>query len=158
MHCCCLKTTGKCHIQPPRYSFKRYLITKTNTDHFIYTGLRNRVVSELRKAKTNYFSKLIEEANGSSSKLWKHINGLTNSSRQKHPKINCLKVDNNLIHSNESIANVFNSFFIESVQELASNFKFIKSSSEELDHVHSDSFYIKGVSHDKVKKSYCKHE
>ena len=81
-------------------------------------------MSELRKAKTNYFLKLIEEANGSSSKLWQHISRLTNSSRQKHPKISCLKVDNNLIDSNESMANVFNSFFIESVDELASHSTF----------------------------------
>ena len=122
------------------------------TDHLVFTGLRNKVVSELRKAKTNYFSKLIEEANGNSSKLWQHINKLTNSSKHKHPKITSLKVGNTLIHSNESIANVFNSFFIESVQELASHFKATESSTKEFDNAQSDSFYIKLVSHDKVER------
>ena len=70
-------------------ALKRSLITKNNTDHLIFTGLRNKVVSELRKAKTNYFSKLIEEANGNSSKLWQHINKLTNSSKHKHPESPC---------------------------------------------------------------------
>lgn len=93
-------------------ALKRSLITKMNTDHLMYTGLRNKVVSELQKAKTNYFSKLIEEANGSSSKLWQHINRLNNSSRQKHPKISCLKVCNDSIHSNETIANVLTAFLL----------------------------------------------
>lgn len=38
-------------------------------------------------------------------------------------KVTILKVDNNLTDSNESMANVFNHFFIESVHELASHFK-----------------------------------
>jgi len=64
-------------------ALKKSLKTKMNTDHLTYTSLRNKVVSELRKAKTNYFSKFIEEAGGNSSKLWQHINRITNSSRQK---------------------------------------------------------------------------
>ncbi len=93
-------------------ALKRSLMTKTRTDHFTYTSLRNKVVSELRKAKTNHFYKLIEEANGNSSKLWQHINRLTNSSKQKHPKINCLKVCDEFTENNESIANGFNQFLL----------------------------------------------
>ena len=48
-------------------ALKWSLMTRTNTDHFIYTSLRNKVVSEPRKAK--HFYKLIEEANGNSSQL-----------------------------------------------------------------------------------------
>jgi len=106
----------------------------------------------VRKAKTNYFSKLIEEAGGNSSKLWQHINRITNSSRQKHLQINGLKDGQVQTHSNEAIANVFNTFFINSVRELASNFKYIKSSPEESDNAHTDFFCIKEVSCDKVKK------
>lgn len=40
--------------------------------HFTYTftSLRNKVVSELRKTKINFFLTLTQEANGSSSTLW----------------------------------------------------------------------------------------
>jgi len=48
------------------------LKTRNCTDHLIYTTLRNQVISNLRKAKIDYFSKKIEEANGSSRKLWQH--------------------------------------------------------------------------------------
>ncbi len=50
-----------------------------------------------------------------------------------------------MIHNNEAIANVFNSFFIESVQEFASHFKYFESSPEEIDYAHTGSFYIKEV-------------
>lgn len=36
-------------------ALKHSLLTKTNTDIFVFKGLRNKVVRELRKAKTNYF-------------------------------------------------------------------------------------------------------
>lgn len=50
-------------------ALKKSLKTKNGTDHFIYTGLRNQVITELRKVKINYFTQKIEEANGNSSKL-----------------------------------------------------------------------------------------
>ena len=94
-------------------ALKRSLMTRTNTDHFIYTSLRNKVVSELRKAKTRHFYRLIEEADGNCFKLWQHINRLTNASKQKHSKINRLNVCDEFTTSNESIANGLNNFFIE---------------------------------------------
>ena len=104
-------------------ALKKSLVTKNNADHMTFTSLRNKVVSELRKAKSNYFFKLVEEANGSSSKLWQQIHRLTDSSKQKHPKITSLKVDNNRIESIVSQWQMFLTiFFIESVHELASHF------------------------------------
>lgn len=135
-------------------ALKRSLVMKNNTDHLTFTSLRNKVVSALWKAKSNYFHKLIEEANGSSSKLWQQIHRLTDTSKHKHPKITNLKVDNNLIDSNESIANAFNHFFVESVHELASHFKStdLKTSPEDCDNASLDGFRIKEVSSDTVKK------
>ena len=54
--------------------------------------------------------------------------------------------------SNESIANGFNNFFIESVKELANHFKSTKPPCDEFDNDHTNSFYIKEVTQDKVKK------
>jgi GTP1/Obg family GTP-binding protein len=59
------------------YALKKALLSKTNTDHLIFKGLRNAVVRELRKAKTAYFMQLIEESEGNSTALWKHLNSLT---------------------------------------------------------------------------------
>lgn len=110
------------------------------------------MLSELRKARSNYFHKLIEEANGNSSKLWQHINRVADSSRHKHAKINCLKVNNGIVDSNVAMANAFNNFFIKSVEELSSNFRSTESPYEETDNAHPDDFQIKEVSSDAVKK------
>lgn len=50
-------------------ALKKSLSTKLNTDDLIYKGLRNQVVTELRKAKTNYFMQLINTSGGNSSYL-----------------------------------------------------------------------------------------
>ena len=62
---------GKVNLRKSKkdLALKRSLMTRTNTDHFIYTILWSKVVSELRKAKTRHLYKLIE-ANGKSFKLW----------------------------------------------------------------------------------------
>ena len=131
---------------------KKSLMTKTITDHLLLTALRNKVVSELRKARSNYFRKLIEEANGNSSKLWQHINRVTDSSKHNHSKIINLKVNNNIIDNNVAMANIFNTFFIESVEELSRKFKSSKLSSEQHNIACSDNFQIKEVSSNTVAK------
>jgi len=61
------------HIMKKRDTARKTsLKTRNCTDHLIYTTLRNQVISNLRKAKIDYFSKKIEEANFSSRKLWQH--------------------------------------------------------------------------------------
>ena len=62
------------------------------------------------------------------------------SSKEKHPKIKCLNVCDELTTSNESISNVF---FIEAVKELPNNFKSTEPPCDEFDHDHTNSFYIK---------------
>ncbi len=49
-----------------------------NTDRYPkFKSLRNKIVSEMRKAKTEYFEQLIAESGGNSSSLWKCINKLS---------------------------------------------------------------------------------
>ena len=107
------------------------------------------MLSELRKARSNYFHKLIEEANGNSSKLWQHINRVADSNKHKYVKINGLKVHNSLVDNNVAMADAFINFFIGSVEELSANFRTI----EENDNAHSDDFQIKVVSSDAVKNA-----
>ena len=133
-------------------ALKKSLKTKNSTDHLLFTGLRNKVLSELRKARSNYFHKLIEEANGNSSKLWLHINRVADSNKHKHAKINSLKVHNSLVDNNVAMADAFNNFFIKSVEELSNNCRTIESPCEENDNAHPDDFQIKVVSSDTVKK------
>lgn len=133
-------------------ALKKFLKSRNNTDHLIFTGLRNKVTSELRKAKTKYFIKMIEDANGSSSKLWQHINKLTNSNRKNHQMTDCLKTDDNYVNDNQSIANEFNKFFVESVYDLAKPFKGKLPFENKVQLSSTDLLKIREVSHDKVRK------
>lgn len=140
------------HIMKKRdIARKKSIKTRLHTDHLIYTGLRNQVVSELRKAKINYFTRKIEEANGSSSILWQHINSLINPSKTKYRTLDCLQVDGTIINNNESMANVFNNFFIDSVHELANNFRDSETTLEEIQLTNPGLFKIREVPSDKIK-------
>lgn len=59
-------------------ALKKSIKTKLQTDILVFKGLRNKVISELRKAKSSYFMQLFAESHGNSSLIWKHINKLTN--------------------------------------------------------------------------------
>lgn len=103
-------------------ALKISLKTKLQTDMLVFKGLRNKVVSELRKSRSSYFMNLFAESRGNSSLIWKHINKLTN---HKSNLGNCItKLNINGVVNNDSleIANEFNSYFIHSVEQLAANF------------------------------------
>jgi len=137
-------------------ALKKFLKSRNNTDHLIFTGLRNKVISELRKAKTKYFIQMIEEANGNSSKLWHHINKLTNHNKKNHQMIDCLKIDDDYVNDSQLIANELNNFFVESVYDLEKTFKGRLPSENKVQFSSINSFKIRGVSHDEVKKTIVK--
>ncbi len=53
-------------------ALKTSLSSKLNTDVLLYKSLRNKVVQELRKAKSLYNTQLIGNVNGHCASLWKH--------------------------------------------------------------------------------------
>ncbi|MGL5882545.1 MAG: hypothetical protein ACRCY0_04810, partial [Synechococcus elongatus] len=57
-------------------ALKRAIKSKLITDHLIYKSLRNKVISQIRKAKANYFLDHIRQAHGNTRKLWKTIDKL----------------------------------------------------------------------------------
>ena len=87
------------------YALKKSLLTKTNTDLLIFKGLRNAVVRELCKAKTTYYMQLIQESEGNSASLWKHLNSLTKIKPSQQKTITELKVNVVISTNNLAIAN-----------------------------------------------------
>ena len=81
------------------------MLTKTNTDLLIFKGLRNAVVRELCEAKTTYYMQLIEESEGNSASLWKHLNSLTKIKPSQQKTITELKVNVVISTNNLAIAN-----------------------------------------------------
>ncbi len=104
----------------------------------------------LRKAKASYFTKLIEEAKGSSASLWKHLNKLTNK-EVKHNILKELKVGGQPTTDSALIANEHNNFFIQSAEDLAQNFEHVTLNTIEMKDS-PNSFYIREVDETKVRE------
>lgn len=57
-------------------ALKKATKTKLDTDILIYKGLRNKVVNELRSAKSSFYIHALNEAKGNGKNIWKHIKNL----------------------------------------------------------------------------------
>ena len=95
--------------------------TKRDSDILIYKGLRNKVVNEIRLAKSSFYIQVLNENKGNSKEIWKIINNLTGRGGHQVADIQ-LKYQNDLIKDNDSIAGILNTYFIESVYELGNHF------------------------------------
>ena len=94
---------------------------------------------------------LIEESEGNSTALWKHLNSLTKLKPSQQKIITELEVNGVNSTDNSAIANEFNNLFKRSVEELAENFEpailSLPTNSEP-----SKLFHIKEVSQEKTLK------
>ena len=102
--------------------------SKLDKSTLIFKGLRNKVVSELRKAKIAYFMLLIAQSGGSSSSLWRHINRLSKQESNQRKGIIQLNVNGVISCDGMVSANALNAYFVQSVEELAANFRLIETS------------------------------
>lgn len=130
-------------------ALKTSLGSKLNTDLLTYRSLRNKVVSELRKAKVTYYTNLIDSAKGNNNSLWRHLNNLTNKSN-KHKKMTELNINGNSITDCVTMADEFNSYFVQSVEELTKEFRLVNPLNYPLRATSTDYFYLKEVSDVKV--------
>ncbi|KAG7526776.1 hypothetical protein JOB18_045141 [Solea senegalensis] len=133
-------------------ALKKAIKTKRDTDILVYKNLRNKVINELRLAKSHFFLKLLNDAKGNSSEIWKSINSLLGRA-QHHTEDIQLTVQGQTIDDNAKIASIFNSFFIDSVQRLGNNFK----TGEQLTdlNVAGQGFDLVTVTEEEVKKVIC---
>ena len=92
------------------YALKRSLKTGHRSDRQIFTSLRNKVTRNLRKAKADFFIKVIEEARGNGKLIWENLNKLTGRNKNKKIKDYELKVNGNVTQDHDVIAQTFNNF------------------------------------------------
>lgn len=96
------------------FALKRALKSGHSNDRHIFTSLRNKVVRNIRKAKAEFFIRVIDEARGNGKLIWKNLNKLTgrnNDQRTKEPE---LKVNGILTQDHDLMAS---NIFINSVEE-----------------------------------------
>lgn len=102
-------------------SYKKYLRREEDITWEEYKIHRNEYACALRRAKRQYVQRKIEESKHNSKELWKVLKGLmrTRSVPRKCIKFNGVEVDDN-----ETIANEFNNYFIDSVDEISASISF----------------------------------
>lgn len=84
--------------------------------------LQNEITALRRRAKKNYFSNLLLEANGNSKRTWQVLNEIMYNKSKVCSKTNILINDNNETIDNPLlVANMFNDYFVNAGPQLAHN-------------------------------------
>ena len=99
---------------------KVIIIQTLNVIGKIIRRIRNRVNIELKNAKKEYYSTRIADEETNPKKAWKTINDLLGR-QNKQTVVNELKLGDNSLTNPKDIAEVFNDYFANIGQNLASN-------------------------------------
>ena len=95
----------------------KFLIDKTDENHFLYTQQRNKCVALLRKTKKTYYANLDEKNVTDNKKFWKTVKPYLSDKSVKCDKVN-LNENGELLKSESETAEVFNNFFSNIVKNL----------------------------------------
>ena len=87
---------------------------------------KNRVNRDIKKAKSDYYTNLIQENQGDAKGFWKALKK-TLPSLKTSTNISSLRVDGAVVTSDESIATVLNNFFVSIGRKLAEKFPDLSS-------------------------------
>ena len=79
-------------------------------------SLRNRVIKEIRAAKSNFFVDLIRDAKGNHKQIWDCLHKLTGKGYNKATKQLEIKDNGTLYKEPAEIVTIFNSHFVNSVR------------------------------------------
>ena len=95
----------------------KFLIDKTDGNHFLYTQQRNKCVALLRKTKKTYYENLDEKNVTDTKKFWKTVKPYFSDKSVKCDKIN-LNENGELLKNESETTEVFNNFFSNIVKNL----------------------------------------
>ena len=109
------------HMKRRDYHHAKALKLKTTEQWSAYRTLRNKTTSLIRAAKRDYYSNLVEENKGDSSKLWKSLKSAV-STNTKNSNIGCLETTNGLTYEPGKIVQGFAHYFGTAVQKLRGGF------------------------------------
>ena len=75
----------------------------------------------MRKAKAKFFIDIINDSKGNSRQTWENINRALKNTKKRYKEFE-LQVHGALTKDKDQISSMFNSYFIDSVQDLAQGF------------------------------------
>lgn len=98
---------------------KRWVISGTDNDWEEYRKRRNKTVQLIREEKQRYYEKKIEDNRNSTKDMWKTIKELTGSKSAENTG-GIVKFHGVVCSDSGEVAEKFNNYFIESVEEIVS--------------------------------------
>ena len=104
---------------------RKALKSKSGNHWSRYKELRNYVNKEIKRCKSEYYSKLITGNKSNPSALWKTLNNIT--SRKERTPISSIETDGVQYCSNKSIAKILNDHFSTTGTKLAQELKSYRS-------------------------------
>ena len=100
--------------------YKKYKISKSENDLFIYKIFKNNTTSLVREAKKKYYSNLLKNCSDTKN-TWNVLNNLLNVKKKFKQLPDNFNVNNVNIVDSKQIANEFNSFFRDIGSNLDNN-------------------------------------
>lgn len=97
-------------------ALKHFPKSNSLTDRHIFVSLRNRVIKEIRIAKSNFFVDLLQDAKGNHKLVWDCLHKLTGKGHNKATKQLEIKDNGTLYKELAEIVTIFNSHFVNSVR------------------------------------------
>jgi len=95
--------------------------SKFSHDRQHFAMLRNKVVKSLRKAKADFFLRIINEARGNSQTIWNRLSYLKGDNRKDRSSLE-LMVNGKLTNNPADVAEALNYYFVDSVVTIAQCF------------------------------------
>ena len=93
----------------------------TKEQWHLYKKQKNFVNREIRRCKSEYYTKIIDENKQTSFALWKTLNQVT--SRKKSPGIACVESEGIIYSDTKSMATIFNEYFASIGTRLANRLR-----------------------------------
>lgn len=114
--------------------YKEFKSKRNNVEWEKYKRLRNLVVTEIRRAKKQYYEKLVDCHKNNSKKLWKNMKFILGNKNQLESKTEII-FNKEKVSDNIKIADKFNKFFVQNVEKIV----------KQIDKSNNDDFVYDGV-------------
>ena len=119
---------------------------------YLYKKFRNKVVSEIRKSRNEYYAEYFTKHKTNMKILWSGIRSIINSKSNIGSGISCLTHNGVKVDDSKQMANIFNNVFVNTAKKINENIPRTKTSPlEYLSSQNESSFFISPVSHEEIK-------
>ena len=133
-----------------------FKLSKRNLiDRETYTNFRNSLNTQIRNAKSEYYTNKFNDNEGNIKETWRTINDAIKSKQKSKDKIKLM--ENDLVIENNEIPNRFNNYFTGIAEKLTSQLPTsARSASSYLNNRVNNSFFMNSISKDEISKAVKK--